>query len=169
MDKKKIKILTRGPIRAKGFINGPVLTPYFESTSTIFTMLTSGVHVVEVCEDGREVRLTPNNLYEDNSKVVEPEKVEEVKVETMVEEMVSEEPKVEEAVIEEDVVEEEVKEEVAEVEKVEEVKPEETKVEAPKPQYQNNYNKYQNNKNNKHNKHNSQFKVEPAEINFTNK
>lgn len=68
MEKKRIKILTSGAIRVKGFINGPVLTPYFEDINTIFAMLSSGIHVVEVCDDNAEIRLTTSNLTEDNSK-----------------------------------------------------------------------------------------------------
>ena len=41
MTKKRIKILTSGAIRVKGFINGPVLTPYLEDLSTIFAMISS--------------------------------------------------------------------------------------------------------------------------------
>jgi hypothetical protein len=39
MNKKRSKILTRGPIRVKGFINGPVLTPYFEDIAVIFAKI----------------------------------------------------------------------------------------------------------------------------------
>lgn len=67
MNKKKIKILTRGAIRVKGFINGPVLTPYYEDVNTIFAMIVAGVHIVEVLEDGSEVRLTTTNFAEINT------------------------------------------------------------------------------------------------------
>lgn len=68
MTKKRIKILTTGAIRVKGFINGPVLTPYFEDISTIFSMVSSGVHIVEVCDDGVEIELNTSNFTDDNSK-----------------------------------------------------------------------------------------------------
>ena len=67
---KRIKILTHGPIRVKGFINGPVLTPYLEDINTIFSMVSQGVHVVEVCNDKTEIRLTANNITEDNTKSI---------------------------------------------------------------------------------------------------
>ena len=74
MAKKRIKILTRGPIRVKGFINGPVLTPYFEDISVIFAMISQGIHVVEVCDDKAEIKLTTNNVAEDNSKAAREER-----------------------------------------------------------------------------------------------
>lgn len=70
-EKKKIKILSTGPIECCGFVWGPVLTPYMEDVSKIFKMISAGIHVVEVLEDGTEVKLTVENLKKDNS-VVEP-------------------------------------------------------------------------------------------------
>lgn len=86
---KKIKILTSGPIRAKGLIYGPVLTPYMETEDNIFTLLAAGVKVVEVLPDKTEVELTLSNFRADNSvkpvptvePVVEPEPVQEPVVE----------------------------------------------------------------------------------------
>lgn len=65
---KKIKILTHGPIRIKGFINGPVLTPYYEDTDTIFKMITSGIDIVEVCDNGTEIKLDISNFTLNNNK-----------------------------------------------------------------------------------------------------
>lgn len=160
MTKKRIKILTRGPIRAKNFINGPVLTPYFEEIANIFTMVSQGVHVVEVCDDRTEVRLTIDNINEDNSKtareekshllqqtkVEESEKVEEVKKVEEVTEEVAEaavEP-VEEKVVEPN--------DIVTEEKVEDVK-EEPVAPQQKP-YEKSYNNQYNNKHNKHNNYN---------------
>ena len=109
-EKKKIKILSTGPIECCGFVWGPVLTPYMETTSKIFKMISAVIHVVEVLEDGTEVRLTVENLRKDNS--VEPE----------VKEDVIEEPKAEE-VVEVPSIESEQVEEVTEVtETVDDVK-----------------------------------------------
>lgn len=144
--KKKIKILTRGPIRVKGFINGPVLTPYYETTNTIFAMLSENINIVEVCDDGVEIPLTLKNFTEDNSKAAR-------------------EAREKKNVVKEDVKEETKEESVVEPEKD---KVEEKKVETQKPSYNNKYN--QNNKNhNKNNKYqnNSQVHVEPASINLT--
>ena len=158
MTKKRIKILTRGPIRVKGFINGPVLTPYFEDISTIFAMISQGIHVVEVCDDRTEIRLTTSNITDDNSKAAreekaallqakteEPEKVKEVETVATINEVIDDELVVDTAVKE--VVE---KTEPVVEEKVEEVKEEQTTSEKTyqKPNYNNQYN-------NKHNKHNN--------------
>ena len=67
MNKKKIKILTKGIITVKGFIYGPVLTPYYEDLDTIFEMLSTGIKVVEVLDDGTEVELSIMNFNTDNS------------------------------------------------------------------------------------------------------
>ena len=69
---KKIKILTSGPIRAKGLIYGPVLTPFMENEDTIFALLAAGVDVVEVLPDGKEVKLTVMNFKEDNGFEPDP-------------------------------------------------------------------------------------------------
>lgn len=177
MTKKRIKILTTGAITVKGFINGPVLTPYWEDTATIFSMVSKGIHVVEVCDDGSEVRLTLNNFADDNSKVSrEAKKAKQAELvnnimngnndtikeeSTEVKEEVKEET-VEESEITEPIIEEK-KEEVVEAEVIPEVKEEvqaepadEVKetIKDTKPQYQQNNNYKNNNYNNKHNKHN---------------
>ena len=71
MAKKKIKILTKGVITVKGYISGPVLTPYYEDISTIGDLLRSGINVVEVLSDGREVKLTIQNFEDEIDKPVE--------------------------------------------------------------------------------------------------
>ena len=137
MDKKRIKILTKGPIRVKGFINGPVLTPYFEDISTIFAMVSQGVHIVEVCDDKTEIRLNVNNVTEDNSKAAREEKQNllQPKVEP---EKVEVEQCVDNATVDS-------------VDTVAEVN-DDVKVEPEKVNNQNNYNKHHNTKHNKHNK-----------------
>lgn len=67
-NKKKIKILTSGPITAIGYIWGPVLTPYYEDADVIFKLLSAGTKIVEVTDDGTEVELTLQNYQSDNSK-----------------------------------------------------------------------------------------------------
>jgi len=98
--KKRIKILTPGPIRIKGFINGPVLTPYFEETDVIFAMITSGIKVVEVCDDRTEIELTVSNLNVDNSKAAREEREAAMKAKEKAtnKNKENEEPKVEESV-----------------------------------------------------------------------
>ena len=175
MNKKRIKILTRGPIRIKGFINGPVLTPYFEDIAVIFAMLSAGVKIVEVCEDGTEIPLTTNNFADNNTKkeeevapVVEPI-AEEIPVEIEPEPIMEVIPPVitlaEEVPTEESVFDDTVKEEVpAEEIVVEQLSvPEDTQEEVvsetvsasteEKAQYQNNnYNRNNYNKNKNHKK-----------------
>lgn len=63
---KKIKVLSRKPIYAKGGVYGPILTPYSETIENIFAMLRDRVKVVEVLEDGREVELTFANYKKVN-------------------------------------------------------------------------------------------------------
>lgn len=97
-NKKRIKILSTGMIKVHGFINGPVLTPYYEDISVIIKMLTAGVKVVEVADNGAETLLTVSSVLADSEKQ-EKEQIEEVKVEETVEEVaeeVVEEVKVEE-------------------------------------------------------------------------
>lgn len=66
--KKKIKILTPGIINAKGFIVGPVITPYIEECEMIFKMISTGVNVVEVLDNGSEITLNVSNFDTDNNK-----------------------------------------------------------------------------------------------------
>ncbi len=119
-EKKRIKVLSRGPIECCGFIYGPILTPYWETLAKIFKMVSANIHVVEVLEDGTEVKLTVENFKRDNTvtPVVEatPEVVEEVKED--IQEEVVEEVEVEPTVVEE--VEDEIKLETIEPETTEE-------------------------------------------------
>ena len=85
MAKKKIKILTKGVITVKGYISGPVLTPYYEDISTIGDLLRSGINVVEVLSDGREVKLTIQNFEDEIDKPVEKPVEEKPVIETPVE------------------------------------------------------------------------------------
>ena len=174
MAKKKIKILTTGAITVKSFINGPVLTPYMEDIATIFAMVSKGVHFVEVCDDGSEVRLTLNNFADDNSKASrEAKKAKQAELvnnimnhkDDVIKDVVVEEPAetkeevmedtVEEFKVTESEVEEKKEETIEDVvipEVKEEVKTETEEVKEVKPSYQNN--NFKNNNYNKHNKHN---------------
>lgn len=163
MEKKKIKILTDGVIRVKGFINGPVLTPYKEDISTIFALVSSGVKVVEVCDDGTEITLTTSNFSEDHSKPHVKEEVMEEKVENDQTDDVKNE--VNEEVHEEKIEtteEQSIEENVDDIESesVEEVVHSEPVVDEVRHQYNHNNNK----KHNKHNKYNQQFKVQTPSI-----
>lgn len=56
--KKKIKILSRGPIWEKAGVMGPILTPFVESIDAIIRLLADGIELVEVLDNGKEVPLT---------------------------------------------------------------------------------------------------------------
>lgn len=95
--KKRIKILSNGVISVYGHINGPVLTPYYEDISVIVKLITSGVKVVEVADNGSESLLTVSSVLaeekEEENNEVKEEKVEEPVKEEVVEEVaVVEEP-----------------------------------------------------------------------------
>ena len=160
MVKKRIKILTRGAIRVRGFINGPVLTPYYEDISTIFAMVSEGIHIVEVCEDGTEIRLTSSNFAEDNNKpvkehideVIEPVHAEEIQeITEEVNEIEVIEP-VQETLIESEDVSEETSDEIESseesIDEVTEVKTSEKETQH-KDSYKHHNNNYKNNKNHK--------------------
>lgn len=72
--KKRVKVLTNAPIRAKGWAYGPITMPYFESTKIIFSMLREGIKVVEVLDNGAEIELTTLNFEKDNNLAVIEEK-----------------------------------------------------------------------------------------------
>lgn len=72
--KKRVKVLTNAPIRAKGWAYGPITVPYFESTIVIFAMLREGIKVVEVLDNGTELELTSLNFEKDNNLAVAEEK-----------------------------------------------------------------------------------------------
>jgi len=67
MNAKLIKIKSNGPIYAKGGVYGPIETPYAEDLGTVFRMLSAGVKIVEVLEDGTEVVLTVSNFDKNNA------------------------------------------------------------------------------------------------------
>ena len=77
---KKIKVLTKGPvITSKGTICGPILRPFMESLDTILTNISRfNLDIVEVLDNGNEVKLTIFNFDKDNNK--KPETIETVKV-----------------------------------------------------------------------------------------
>lgn len=77
---KKIKILSRGFVfTSRGRCRTPILRPYVESCDIILQMLSKdNAEIVEVLEDGREVKLTIQNFASDNSVVEEKEEVVEV-------------------------------------------------------------------------------------------
>lgn len=68
---KMVKVLTKGPIYAKGGVYGPIETPYKEDERTIFNMISRGIKVVEILRDGTELSLTPLNFDKDNEKKTE--------------------------------------------------------------------------------------------------
>lgn len=65
--RKKVKVLTNGPIRAKGWVYGPILNPYMESTKIIFAMLRDSIKVVEVLNNGSELVLNATNFDKNNN------------------------------------------------------------------------------------------------------
>lgn len=77
---KMIKVLTGGVLPVKPFLYGPVLTPYPETYDRIFTMVTANVQVVEVLQNGEEVKLSTSNFDSDNEKT--PKKNTKVEKET---------------------------------------------------------------------------------------
>lgn len=117
---KRIKITSRGLVfTSRGRCRTPILRPYVENCDTILQMLTrDNATIVEVLDNGQEIKLTVQNFASDNSSApvqeVKPEpKKEEVKpvVIPAVDEMpiadttpevpvVEEEPTVEDVVVE---------------------------------------------------------------------
>lgn len=71
---KMIKVLSNGPIRAKGGIYGPINSVYREKVSTIFLMICDKVQVVEVL-NGVEIPLTVSNYDIDNTPAPEVKEV----------------------------------------------------------------------------------------------
>lgn len=153
MTKKKIKILTTGVIKVKGFINGPVLTPYFEDLNTIFALVSAGVKVVEVCDDGAEITLTPSNFSDDHSKASR----EAVEAEAKAKALAAATLEAEKAKKKADSEAKKKKEESDKAKAVRENEERAQKVELEKTattdevQYSNNYNNYKKNKKNNHN------------------
>lgn len=85
--KKKIKILSNGVLKVYGHINGPVLTPYYEDISVIVKLISSGVKVVEVSDNGSETLLTVSSVLEEKEEVKEEKKIEEAAKEELKEEV----------------------------------------------------------------------------------
>lgn len=65
--RKLIKITSRGPIYAKGGIYGPITTPFMEETTNIFRMISGGIKVVEILDNGSEIELKASNFDKDNN------------------------------------------------------------------------------------------------------
>ena len=61
VSKKKIVIKSKGPIRLKGNIQGPVEIPYYEKVETICNMIMDGLKVYEILNDNSEIKLTLSN------------------------------------------------------------------------------------------------------------
>lgn len=66
--KKMITVHCNRPIRAKGGVCGPILTPYKEDISIIFSMLSQNIKIKEILKDGTQVELNFSNFNTDNEK-----------------------------------------------------------------------------------------------------
>ena len=130
---RKIKILTKGPIKPMNMCHGPILTPWAVSEERIRVFLKAGLHVVEVKPNGEEKQLTLADVMINGEKAPDVKPVEAPKVEKPVETKVPvaepAEVKYEEPVEEADEVAEESEEDA------DDVAPE------TKPQYNNNHKK----------------------------
>ena len=118
---RKIKILTKGPIRPMNNCHGPILTPWEVSEERVRVFLKAGLDVVEVMPNGTEKKLTLTDVMVNGEDAPAEKPVEPPKVEAPVDDAPIPEVKYEEAVEE--------AEDVAE-----DVAPE-------KPQHNNNYKK----------------------------
>lgn len=76
MEKKKIKVTSRGMvITSRGRVRTPI-GPYIENVRNILAMITrNNATVVEVLPDGKEVTLTIQNFDKDNSNAPAEENV----------------------------------------------------------------------------------------------
>ena len=76
MEKKKIKVTSRGMvITSRGRVRTPI-GPYLENVKNILAMITrNNATVVEVLPNGKEVTLTIQNFDKDNSKAPAEENV----------------------------------------------------------------------------------------------
>ena len=76
MEKKKIKVTSRGMvITSRGRVRTPI-GPYLENVRNILAMITrNNATVVEVLPDGKEVTLTIQNFDKDNSNAPAEENV----------------------------------------------------------------------------------------------
>lgn len=114
---KKVRIPSAGILNALGGISGPINTPSFLGIKYIENLLVSGKEVIEVLEDGTEIKLDFNNYNKDNSKITRMAKelkeeviVKEEPVVDIVDDDVWQNEEVEDTVEEEQEIEEEVKE-----------------------------------------------------------
>lgn len=120
---RKIKILTKGPIRPMNNCHGPILTPWAVSEERVRVFLKAGLDVVEVMPNGTEKKLTLTDVMVNGEDAPAEKPVEQPKVEAPVEDAPAEPAEVE------------VDEAVEETEDVaEDAAPE-------KPQYNNNHKK----------------------------
>ena len=76
MEKKKIKVTSRGMvITSRGRVRTPI-GPYIENVRNILAMITrNNATVVEVLPDGKEVTLTIQNFDKDNSNAPAEENI----------------------------------------------------------------------------------------------
>ena len=76
MEKKKIKVTSRGMvITSRGRVRTPI-GPYIENVRNILAMITrNNATVVEILPDGTEATLTIQNFDKDNSKVPAEENI----------------------------------------------------------------------------------------------
>ena len=168
---KMIKVTSRGYVMtSRGRVLAPIRTPYRESVSKIWSMITTDrADVWEKLPNGEFIQLTPLNFDKDNSSIGNTNTVEfvdeatfapteETKDETPVEEVKEPvEDKVEEPAPTEDIVEEE---------QVDEKVEEPTPVNNSNNNQNKNYNKFD--KKNKHNKpNNNQNKTNASDIAVT--
>lgn len=110
---KKVRIPSAGILNALGGISGPINTPSFLGIKYIENLLVSGKEVIEVLEDGTEIKLDFNNYNKDNSKMAKELKEKVVVKEEPVVDVVDdvwENEEVGDTVEEEQEIEEEVKE-----------------------------------------------------------
>jgi hypothetical protein len=80
---KKIKITNKGYVlTSRGMARTPIDRPYRETVDTIRLLIARfGADVVEVLDDGSEVKLTINNYASDNNNYNKVDSVESIKIE----------------------------------------------------------------------------------------
>lgn len=83
---RKIKILTKGPIRPMNNCHGPILTPWEVSEERVRVFLKAGLDVVEVMPNGTEKKLNLADVMVNNEVAPVKKPVEQPKVEAPVEE-----------------------------------------------------------------------------------
>lgn len=74
---RKITIETRGPIRQKSGVVGPITIPYLEKVSIISRMIIGGVKVIEHLENGETIQLGTKHLKElnANAKIIKENRI----------------------------------------------------------------------------------------------